>query len=158
MPSLAPYQEYFIPIFIGNLLAIILMLLSYHFPRVLRVIWGAIFITMGVVSLITVYNNPSVFIDLIGSKPVKFYQDFIDKTMVEHPGAFILLLGVIQILFGGMIWSRKVWFILGCIGAVLFLLAILPLGLAITFPLTIFMALSIIFLMRKRRNKSIFGT
>ena len=158
MPNLAQYQEYFIPIFIGNLLAIILMLLSYHFPRVLRVVWGAIFITMGIISLITVYNNPSVFIDLIGSKPVKFYQEFINKTLLKNPGAYISLLGVIQILFGGMIWSRKVWFILGCIGAVLFLLAILPLGVALTFPLTIFMALSIIFLMRKRRNKSIFGT
>ncbi len=152
------YQEYFIPIFVSNLLAIVLMLLSYHFPRVLRVIWGAVFIIAGIINLITVYNNPLIYIEGFGPTAIPFYQEIIYGPFSEYPGFYITLISIGQIIIGGMIWSKKFWFILGCLGAVIFLLAIVPLGVGSAFPSTVFMALAIIFLMRKKRKRSIFGT
>lgn len=151
------YQEYMLPIILSNLVAVVLALSSYNFPRFMRFIWGLIFILAGIVNLITVYNEPRIYINAYGPAAIQAYQEIIYGPFSKQPAIYVTLIAVGQILVGSLIWSRKFWYYLGLTGGVIFMLAIAPLGVGSAFPATLIMALGLILMMRKKRRKSIFG-
>ncbi len=151
------YEQFMLPVIIANLLAIVVMLLSYNFPRFMRLIWGLIFIAAGIVNLITVVNAPGIYVDTFGTAAMDFYKDIIYGPFSKHPGVYVAAISGGQVLVGALIWSRGFWYYLGLIGGFVFLLAIAPLGAGSAFPSTVFLAIGLIFMMRKRRRKSIFG-
>ena len=152
------YQEYMIPILISNLLAIILTLLCFHFSRFMRFLWGVIFIIAGVVNLISVYNDPTIYITGFGPAAIDFYKEIIYGPFSKSPGLYVSLIAIGQILVGGMMWSKKIWYTLGVLGGIIFLLAIAPLGVGSAFPSTLIMAVGLFALLFKWRKKTIFGT
>ena len=151
------YQEYMLPVILANLVAVILALSSYNFPRFMRFIWGLVFIIAGIVNLINVYNEPGVYINGFGPAAIDAYQEIIYGPFSEQTAVYVTLIAVGQILIGGLIWSRKFWYYLGLTGGVIFLLSIAPLGVGSAFPSTVIMAFGLILMMRKNRKKSIFG-
>ena len=151
------YEQFMLPVIIANLLAVVVMLFSYHFPRFMRFIWGIIFIVAGIVNLITVVNAPGIYVDTFGPAAMDFYKNIIYGTFSKHPGVYVAAIAGGQIFVGALIWSRGFWYYLGLIGGFIFLLAIAPLGAGSAFPSTVFLAFGLIFMMRKRRRKSIFG-
>jgi hypothetical protein len=151
------YEEYMLPIILANLVAVVLTLSSYNFPRFMRFIWGLVFIIAGIFNLITVYNEPRIYVDAYGPSAIQAYQQIIYGPFSEQPAIYVTLIAVGQIIVGSLIWSRKFWYYLGLIGGVIFMLAIAPLGVGSAFPATVIMALGLILMMRKNRRKSIFG-
>ncbi|MCF8336129.1 MAG: hypothetical protein K9H65_05970 [Bacteroidales bacterium] len=151
------YEQYMLPIILANLVAVVVMLSSYNFPRFMRFIWGLIFIAAGIVNLITVYNAPGIYVDSFGPAAIERYQEIIYGPFSKQPAVYVTLIAVGQILVGALIWSRGFWYYLGLTGGVIFLLAIAPLGVGSAFPCTIILAFGLIFMMRKRRRKSLFG-
>ena len=151
------YEQFMLPVILANLLAIVIMLLSYNFPRFMRFIWGLIFIIAGIVNLITIVNTPDIYVDTFGPAAIDLYKDIIYGPFSRQPAVYVALIAGGQIFVGGLIWSRGFWYYLGLVGGMLFLLAIAPLGAGSAFPCTVFLAIGLIFMMRKRRRKSIFG-
>ena len=152
------YEQFMLPVILANLLAIVIMLLSYNFPRFMRFIWGVVFIAAGIVNLITIVNTPGIYVDTFGPAAVlDFYKELIYGPFSKQPGVYVALIAGGQILIGALIWSRGLWYYLGLIGGLIFFLAIAPLGAGSAFPCTVFLAFGLIFMMRKRRRKSIFG-
>ncbi len=151
------YEEYMLPVILANLVAFVLVLSSYNFPRFLRVIWGLIFIIAGIFNLITVYNEPGVYVDAFGPPAIDIYQQFINGPFSERSALYVTLIALGQILAGGLIWSGGFWYYLGLTGGVIFMLAIAPLGVGSAFPAPLIMAFGLILMMRKKRKKSIFG-
>jgi hypothetical protein len=151
------YAEYMLPVILTNLVALVITLLSYNFPRFMRFIWGIIFIVAGTINLITVYNEPGIYIDAYGPAAIDCYKDMIYGPFSKQPAVYVTLIAVGQIIVAGLIWSRGFWYYLGLLGGVIFLLAIAPLGVGSAFPSSVILAFGLIFMMRKRRKKSIFG-
>ena len=151
------YQEYMLPVILSNLVAVILALSSYNFPRFMRFIWGLIFIAAGIINLITVYNEPAMYISGFGPAAVDPYKEIIYGPFSKQPAVYVTLIAVGQIIVGGLIWSRNFWYYLGLTGGMIFLLAIAPLGVGSAFPSSVIMALGLVLMMRKKRKKSIFG-
>jgi len=151
------YEEFMLPVILSNLLAVVLALSSYNFPRFMRFIWGLIFILAGIVNLITVYNEPGIYVDAYGPLAIECYQEIIYGPFSAHPAIYVTLIAIGQILVGGLIWSGRFWYYLGLTGGIIFLLAIAPLGVGSAFPATVIMAIGLMVMMRKKRKKSIFG-
>lgn len=148
------YEQFMLPVILANLLAVVIMLLSYNFPRFMRFIWGLIFIIAGIVNLITVVNEPGVYVDAFGPAAIDFYKEIIYGPFNKQPGVYVALIAGGQILIGSLIWSSGFWYYLGLTGGLIFFLAIAPLGAGSAFPSTVFLAIGLIFMMRKRRRKS----
>ncbi|MBS3807605.1 MAG: hypothetical protein KGY60_08895 [Bacteroidales bacterium] len=151
------YEEYMLPVILANLVALVLALSSYNFPRFMRFIWGLIFIIAGIVNLINVYNEPGIYVDAYGPPAIDCYQEIIYGAFSGRPAVYVTLIAAGQILTGGLIWSGRFWYYLGLTGGIIFLLAIAPLGVGSAFPATVIMATGLMVMMRKRRRKSIFG-
>ncbi|MFW6101762.1 MAG: hypothetical protein ACOC90_10285 [Bacteroidota bacterium] len=148
------YEQFMLPVILANLLAVVIMLLSYNFPRFMRFIWGLIFIIAGIVNLITVVNEPGVYVDAFGPAAIDFYKEIIYGPFNKQPGVYVALIAGGQILIGSLIWFSGFWYYLGLTGGLIFFLAIAPLGAGSAFPSTVFLAIGLIFMMRKRRRKS----
>jgi hypothetical protein len=151
------YEEFMLPVILANLVALVIMLSSYNFPRFMRFIWGIIFIAAGVVNLITIINEPGIYVDAFGPGAIDFYKEIIYGPFSKQPGVYVALIAAGQIFVGSLIWSGGLWYYLGLTGGVIFMLAIAPLGVGSAFPSTVFLAFGLIFMMRKKRRKSIFG-
>jgi hypothetical protein len=151
------YQEYMLPIILANLIAVVLALSSYNFPRFMRFIWGLIFIIAGIVNLINVYNEPGIYVDAFGPSAIEPYREIIYGVFAKHSDIYVTLIAAAQVIIGGLIWSARFWYFLGLTGGIIFLLAIAPLGVGSAFPCTVILAIGLILMMRKRRRKSIFG-
>ncbi|MFP4526777.1 MAG: hypothetical protein ACLFNL_10340 [Bacteroidales bacterium] len=152
------YEEYIIPVIISNILALILMLLSFHFTNFMRFLWGTIFMIAGIINLITVYNNPGIYISGFGPSAIELYKEIIYGPFSENPGLYITLIAFTQIIIGALMWLKYLWYNIGILGGVIFLLAIAPLGAASAFPSSIIMAIGLFRLLFKWRRKTIFGT
>ena len=152
------YQEYMIPVIVSNLLAIILTLLCFNYARFMRFLWGVIFIIAGAVNLITVYNDPTVYISGFGPAAIDQYKDIIYGEFSVRPGLYVTIIAAGQILVGAMMWSKKIWYTIGVFGGIVFLLAIAPLGVGSAFPSTIIMSIGLFALLFKWRKKTVFGT
>ncbi len=152
------YQEYMIPILISNLFALILTLLCFSYSRFMRFLWGLIFMIAGIVNLITLYNDPSVYITGFGPAAIDLYKDIIYGPFSKHPALYVSLIAIGQIIAGALMWSKKLWYNIGVFGGIVFLLGIAPLGVGSAFPSTLIMAIGLFALLFKWRKKSVFGT
>jgi hypothetical protein len=112
----------------------------------------------GIVNLISVYNDPNVYISGFGQTAIDFYKEIIYGPFSENPGLYVTLIAIGQILVGALMWSKKLWYNAGVLGGIIFLLAIAPLGVGSAFPSTLIMAIGLFALLFKWRKKSIFGT
>lgn len=151
------YEQFMLPVILSNLVAVVLALSSYNFPRFMRFIWGLIFILAGIVNLITVYNEPGIYVDTFGPPAIECYQKVIYGPFSTRVAVYVTLIATAQIVVGGLIWSGRFWYYLGLTGGILFMLAIAPLGVGSAFPATVIMAIGLMVMMRKKRKKSIFG-
>lgn len=152
------YEEYIIPVIISNILALILMLLSFHFTNFMRFLWGTIFMIAGIINLITVYNNPQIYISGFGPAAIDFYKEIIYGPFSGNPGLYVSLIAAGQIITGALMWSKFLWYNIGILGGIIFLLAIAPLGVGSAFPSTLIMAVGLFRLLFKWRRRTIFGT
>ncbi|MFO8235393.1 MAG: hypothetical protein R6U04_08330 [Bacteroidales bacterium] len=152
------YEEYMIPVIISNILAVILMLLSFHFTNFMRFLWGIIFMIAGIINLITVYNNPQIYISGFGPAAIDYYKEIIYGPFSENPGLYVTLIAAGQIIAGALMWSKHLWYNIGILGGIIFFIAIAPLGVGSAFPSSLIMAVGLFPLLLKWRKKTIFRT
>jgi len=152
------YQEYMLPVILSNLLAIIIMLACFQFPRIMRVIMGLIFIVAGVINLINIYNNPTVYVEGFGPAAIDLYKEIIYGPFSKQPGLYVALISIGQVLVGALLWLKKFWYYLGAFGGFVFFVAITPLGAGSAFPAPVFLAFALLALLFRKRRKTVFGT
>lgn len=147
-----------LPVIVSNLLAIIIMLSCFQFPRIMRVIMGLIFIVAGVVNLLNVYNNPNVYVEGFGPAAIDFYKEIIYGPFSKQPGIYMAFISIGQILVGALLWLKKFWYYLGAFGGFVFFVAITPLGAGSAFPTPVFLAFGMLALLFRKKKKTVFGT
>jgi hypothetical protein len=79
---------------------------------------------------------------------VGFYRDFIDGWFKEQIRLLVPMIATGQLMIGtGMLAGRK-WLVLGCMGIIVFLMAIAPLGVGSAFPFSITVSIAAYFVFR----------
>ncbi len=141
--------EYLLPWIISNIVGGLLLLAGLRTPRLARSLFFLLFAAASVVNTLTALHNPELYLDY-ASTAIGPYRNFIEGWFAEHARSAVTLIAVGQGMIAvGMVLSGW-WVRLACIGAIIFLLAIAPLGVGSAFPFSITVSLAAYFILRRR--------
>jgi len=130
-------QEYVVMYLAANAVGLILLELGYFLPRVARWAWVGIFVWAAVVNTWTAAVEPWVYLAYGGLTPSELYQAFILGWFSRHIVAMVLAIAVGQLTIAILLARDGRARRIAVLGAVVFLLAIAPLGVGSGFPFSL---------------------
>ena len=141
-------KEYLIPWIASNSIAIVFLVAAIKNPKLARLLFALLFAWACWLNYTTALNNPDDYLNYAEFTPFSLYHDFINGWFKEHITTMVTLISFGQGLLAiGML--LKGWLVrLACIGAIVFLLAISPLGIGSGFPATIIAVVAIYFIFK----------
>lgn len=132
----------------AHVVAVLYLLTAARWPRIARRIAGAGFIVAGAYNIWTAVSSPSSYVTGFGPHAIPVYRTFIYGLFALHTAAFVIAIALGQLAVGIAILARLRWRKLGYVGAIVFLLAITPLGIGSAAPSTLIFAFALALLLR----------
>jgi hypothetical protein len=139
---------------LSNAVAILLLLAALKAPKLARILFAILFAWACGVNYATSSATPEVYLQY-SEKAIGIYAYFINGWFQQHITAFVRLIAVGQGLIALGMLMRGFWVKLACLGAIVFLLAIAPLGVYAAFPFSLTAAAACFFILKKDDRKSI---
>ncbi|MEI6884583.1 MAG: hypothetical protein WCO02_08850 [Bacteroidota bacterium] len=133
---MSTFQHYLVPWSISQVVSIILLILAWKKPVWTRYIFAVTFFAAGIFNWISSMKNPEAYL-MYSETAAGFYKYFIDGWFSGHIKLFVPAVATGQIMIGIMMLAGRRWLALGCLGIIIFLIAIAPLGLGSAFPFSI---------------------
>lgn len=125
---------------ISNLLALVMLLGSRWFPTGARLLYCVLFAWAGQYNFRTALDAPWVYYDYADYTFLPVYRWFILGPFTDITMPMILAIAVGQIGIAVTMLLKGSLFRWGCLGGLVFCVAIAPLGLGSAFPATLLMA------------------
>jgi len=142
--------QYLIAYIIANAFAIVLLLLAWKQPRISRALFSMLFFWACYTNWHVALTKPDDYLFYANLTFSGTYRDFIYGWFTNHillmVGSIATCQGLIAISFLLKGWIYNV----GTVGAIVFLLAIAPLGVGSGFPCTIILAAALYVLLREK--------
>lgn len=132
----------------SNIFALGLLLMSYKKPQAARYFYAFLFLAAAIANAKVALTNPSDYSNYaVYAWPI--YREFIQGPFTEiiRPMVLSIALGQIILGFGFLI---RALYPLACLGAILFFMAITPLGLGAAFPFTLLASLGCFFIFKQK--------
>lgn len=145
-----------LPYNISNIVAVGIVISAMLWPTVARVLLSTIFIGAFALNLFTAIANPSAYLEFGEFTTSSFYRSIILGPFSYHVQLYVSLIAICQLLVGIFICYKGRLMNIAMISAVVFLIAISPLGFGSAFPAPMIMALALIILMLKRIRFNIY--
>lgn len=136
-------NAYLIGYIISNLVAIFLLVAAWKWPRFTRLLFSLLFAWASIVCWITVVNNPGIYMDYAELSILSSYKEFINGWFSDHVLLVIGCIATLQAMISVSMLLRGWVYKTGCMLAIMFLLAMLPLGIGSGIPCTLIMALAV---------------
>ncbi|MBT8274206.1 MAG: hypothetical protein KJO77_10390 [Bacteroidia bacterium] len=142
-------KEYFVQWIGSNTIAILLLITAIRSPRLARLMFFLLFAWACWINYTIAQSNPVDYLSYAALTPFAFMQDFINGWFKENVSWVVTCISFGQGLIAiGML--LKGWLVrLACIGAIIFLLAIVSLGIGSGFPATVIAAAALYFILKK---------
>jgi len=147
-------QQMIIAFIASNIVAILLLLLSWKKKNTARLLFSILFIWAAITNWETAHNNPTDYLGY-GEYAIGFYKKFIDGEFSKHITGFVSCIAIAQLLIGIGLLARGVIVRFSCIGGIIFLLAIAPLGFGSGFPFSITASIALYLLYKYDFSKDI---
>lgn len=143
--------EYFVPWVISNSIALLLTFAAIKSPRLSRLLFSILFIWASWINCTTAHDNPNDYLNYAALTPFHVYQEFIQGWFKMHITPVVTLIAVGQGFIGiGLL--LKGWVVqFACIAAIVFFLAIAPLGIGSGFPSSIIASIGVYFIFKSSR-------
>jgi len=138
-------QDIWVPYIITHAISIVLIFICYKWPKIGKVAWGIIFVLAGIFNIYLGLTNPQKYVDL-GQGAVGIYQKFIYGIFSSYTSLIVSLIALGQIMVGIFLFMKRMPFLWGILGGIIFLVAISPLGIGSAFPSPLLMVISLILL------------
>jgi hypothetical protein len=135
-----------------NVLALIFLFAAVKWPRISRLLFSLLFGWACWMNWTTSQRSPNDYLQYADLNLSSWYRDFINGWFSRH---IPLAVGIIATSQGMIALSMllKGWiFKIGCIGGIIFLLAIAPFGVGSGFPCTIIFAMALVILFKKGKE------
>ncbi len=127
---------------IVNAFSIIQLIGSYRWPAITRIVFFFIFGIAAFVNIQAVIDMPWVY-QSYADYAIPFYSWFILGPFEPIITPMVLAIATGQALIAMSMFMQRRWFRLGCLGGIIFCLAIAPLGLGAAFPSTLLLAFAL---------------
>ena len=127
---------------ISNAGALLVLFISIIFKRTGRVIMALLFLIAAIDNAWLAIHQPSVYsvYERLAALPV--YEVLIHQVFLEHITTYMLILMLFQLAISlGLLWRGK-WEKIALSAAIIYLLALAPLGAGSSFPCTVILALA----------------
>jgi hypothetical protein len=145
-------EVYIILLLISNTVAILQLIAAVRWPRIAIVSFFLLFAWAGWTNWKISQQTPQLYLEYADLTWSGWYRTFINGWFAGHIKFAVGFVAIGQGLIALSMLMRGLIFKSGCIGGILFLLAILPLGVGAGFPCTAIMAIAMFILLRKHRN------
>jgi len=143
------FREYFIPWILSNSIAILILVAAIRKPKLARLLFALLFAWACWLNYTTAHYNPEEYLNYAVLTPFALYHDFINGWFKAHIVSMVTIISLGQGLIAiGML--LKDWVVrLASLCAIVFFLAIAPLGIGAGFPATLISILAIYFILKK---------
>ncbi len=141
-------QTYLIAYIISNIVALILLLCAWKWPRVGRLLFFLLFAWAAWVNWALAVQTPQAYLDYADLTFSGWYKQFILGWFKDHTLLAVGFIATSQGLIALSLLQKGLVYKIGCIGGVVFLLAIMPFGVGAAFPCTLVMAAALYRLLR----------
>jgi hypothetical protein len=140
---------------VSNLVALIILFAALKWPRLARLLFFLLFAWASWMNWTTAIEKPHVYLEYGTLTWSEFYRNFINGWFAQHIQLSVDFIAACQGLIALSMLLNKWIFKAGAIGAILFLLAIVPFGVGSGFPTTLIMAIAMIIILRKHADRLI---
>ena len=130
-------QEWFWPYVASNLTALAILLIAWKRPIVAKWLFAIMFFGACVANTSLVLQDPDQYLNYDKYVLFGLYHSFINGFFAEHLQPIVLSIAGGQLLVGLLLCGSGVIGRLGCLGAGVFLAAIIPLGVGSAFPFSL---------------------
>ena len=145
-----PEQIFLVLHIISVAVSLIMLGVTIKWPNVGRFMFVLLFLWAGYINSQTAISSPEEYLNYGNLAWLEFYEDFINGLFGQHITLFVLLIAACQLAIGIMLATKGAAVKWACWAAIVFLLAISPLGVGSGFPTTIIMAIAMWIISRKQ--------
>ncbi|MGB5498750.1 MAG: hypothetical protein WBM77_07460 [Maribacter sp.] len=141
-------REFFIPWILSNSIAVLFLVAAILKTKFARLLFALLFAWACWLNYTTAHYNPEEYLNYARLTPFGLYHDFIKGWFKANIVSMVTLISFGQGLIAiGML--LKGWVVrLAGLGAIVFFLAIIPLGIGAGFPATLLSAVAIYFILK----------
>lgn len=136
-------------VLISNIVALIMLWLSWKKPGISRLLFFMLFIWAGITNWTTAANSPEKYLEYADFAILPFYKHFILGFFSENVTVIVPVIAFCQLLIGVSMLLKGLLFKIGCIGGMIFLISILPLGWGSGSPSPLLWAIGLLLLFNK---------
>lgn len=140
--------EMLLPLFISNIVALLLLISCWKYQRLGRLLMFLLFIWAGCTNWSFAIKSPHIYLDYANYAFLPFYRNFIKGWFSQHIVLMVGLIATCQLLIACSMVLKGWIFKLGTVGGMLFLVGIIPLGVGSGFPFPIIAAFAFYLLFR----------
>jgi hypothetical protein len=132
----------------SNVVGLLFLWAAFKNTKLARFLFVLLFAWASWINFTTAWVSPEVYLEY-SKKSMGFYSSFINGWFAGHITFFVTVIAVGQGLIAlGMLLKSK-WVILACIGSIVFLMSIAPLGLYAAFPFSITVSIAAYVIIKK---------
>ena len=149
---------YLLMYIISNIVALLLLWTAWKRPRAARLLFFLLFAWASWTNWSTALNNPQFYIEYADFSFLSVYKQFIRGWFSKHITEMVIFIAACQALIA-ISMLLKGWVLkTGAIGAIIFLLAIAPLGVGSAFPFSLIASAALYLIIRKGANEYLWAT
>lgn len=115
----------------------------WKWPGVARFVLGISFVFASFFNLWWALHSPGVYVQAYGPHAVPLYREFIYGAFSRHTTGFVISIALGQFVSGALTFAPLPWRRIGYVGAIVFLLAVSPLGVGAGFPSSVILAVAV---------------
>ena len=142
-------HQYWIQWLASNAIAVLLLITAVMRPRWARLLLVLLFAWACWLNYTTAHQNPEDYLNYASLTPFNWLRDFINGWFKEHITWVVTLISFGQGLIALGLILKGWWVRTACIGAMIFLIAITPLGIGAGFPSSVIAAIAAYFVLKK---------
>jgi hypothetical protein len=146
-------QTYMMLLTISNGVALLQLVAAIKWPRIARLSFFILFAWASWTNWRESQQTPEFYLDYADLTWNDWYKDFITGWFAQHIELAVGFIATCQGLIAISMLFKGWIFKIGSIGAIVFLISILPLGVGSGFPCTAIMAIAIYILLKKHNTK-----
>jgi hypothetical protein len=127
-------RQYIVPFVVSNLIALAMLFVAWRWPRVAQWSCALVFLWAAVTNAATAIARPQAYLEYAALTPFAVYRRFITGWFSGHTREMVLAIAGGQLAIAILLVRSWPWRALGVFGALVFLMAIAPLGVGSAFP------------------------
>ena len=136
---------------ISNTVALFMLLAAWKASKISRLMFFLLFAWASYTNWTTSIHSPESYLNNANLTFLNLYKQFILGWFSKHVTSAVGFIATCQALIAVSMLMRGFVFKAGAVGAIIFLVAIAPLGVGSAFPCTVIMAIALYILIKKHQ-------